>query len=316
MELENQPQSLYPQPRDGGDSQQFGEKEIVGYLPGTSVRIWYTHLDESYPMHWHTAMEIIVGEKGYYEMVVDQQTYLVKADEFLIIPSGIPHSLTPHEHCNGFVYFLDASILNFVQSSASIMPVITRPIYITATTNPKLHLAVGSLLRQMRREYFSENEMRELFFYSHFLEIAAEIGRHSSSLSETLLHIRSDKRKEYRDKFNEIIHYINQNYTNELTIEGVSKQFGFSKFHFSRLFKQYTQFTFCEYLSFQRLKAAEFYLSQPEMSITDIAFQSGFSSLSTFSRVFKQQKNCTPSEYREIYVKEHIYNETAGGAQL
>ena len=45
---------------------------------------------------------------------------------------------------------------------------------------------------------------------------------------------------------------------------------------------------------------AEMYLNQPDLSILDVALQSGFKSLSTFNRVFKSYKNCTPSEYRKM----------------
>ena len=46
-------------------------------------------------------------------------------------------------------------------------------------------------------------------------------------------------------------------------------------------------------------------LAIPDLSITEISLQVGFSSISTFNRVFKQQKNCTPSEYR---AKNQPYN--------
>lgn len=40
---------------------------------------------------------------------------------------------------------------------------------------------------------------------------------------------------------------------------------------------------------------------KPGTSITEVALQSGFSSLSTFNRTFKRLKGCTPSEYRSLY---------------
>ncbi|WP_159459704.1 AraC family transcriptional regulator [Scatolibacter rhodanostii] len=295
----------YDQPIEGGLSELTGTKELVGYLPGTSVRIWYTHLEESFSTHWHNALEILVGENGYYESIINDITYHVRAGEILLIPPGMTHTLTPKDNCNGFVYLLNLDILEAIQSSASVMPILTQPIYITETNNPKLHALAHTLLRQMREKYFSDDEMLELLFYSYFLNLVAEIGRYYSASVQSDLHLRLDKRKEYVNKFNEIINYINKNYTEDLTLEGVSKEFGFSKYHFSRLFKQYTQFTFCDYLMYQRVKSAEYNLAQANMSITEIAFQSGFSSLSTFSRVFRNQKNCTPSEYRELYSNKH-----------
>lgn len=44
-------------------------------------------------------------------------------------------------------------------------------------------------------------------------------------------------------------------------------------------------------------------LLNPDLTITEIALQSGFSSLSTFNRTFKRTKNCTPTEYRDLCSK-------------
>lgn len=102
-------------------------------------------------------------------------------------------------------------------------------------------------------------------------------------------------------KFNEVLDYIDSHYTEELTLDNIADFSGFSKYHFTRLFKQYTDSTFYDYLIYRRIKAAEELLANPELSITEIALQSGFSSISTFNRIFKQKKGCTPSEYRSLY---------------
>lgn len=101
------------------------------------------------------------------------------------------------------------------------------------------------------------------------------------------------------------LHYIDTHYTENLDLETVAKSVGFSKYHFSRLFKQYTNFTFGDYLCYRRIKAAEELLANPDLSITEVAIQAGFPSISTFNRLFKQHKNCTPSEYRS---KEHTFH--------
>ena len=86
-----------------------------------------------------------------------------------------------------------------------------------------------------------------------------------------------------------------------ITLEMVSDIAGFSKYHFSRLFKQCSGYNFYDYLCYLRIKSAENLLIHPGVSITEIALQSGFTSLSTFNRIFKKIKNCTPSEYRNLY---------------
>ncbi len=76
---------------------------------------------------------------------------------------------------------------------------------------------------------------------------------------------------------------------------------GFSKYHFTRLFKNFTGTSFYKYLNKKRIEHAEKLLVDPELSITEVALQSGFSSLSAFIRMFKLIKDCTPTEFRNLY---------------
>ncbi|MDD2214001.1 MAG: helix-turn-helix transcriptional regulator, partial [Oscillospiraceae bacterium] len=66
------------------------------------------------------------------------------------------------------------------------------------------------------------------------------------------------------------------------------------------LFKTYTQMSFLEFLNRCRVSEAEKLLADPGRTVTAVALECGFNSLSTFNRVFKQVKNCTPAEYQRI----------------
>ena len=88
----------------------------------------------------------------------------------------------------------------------------------------------------------------------------------------------------------------------ELTLESVADYIGFSSCYFSRIFKQATGYHFVEYLTLQRVKRAQALLSDTSLNITDISYQSGFKSISTFNRVFKQYRSCSPREYRQYYL--------------
>ena len=59
--------------------------------------------------------------------------------------------------------------------------------------------------------------------------------------------------------------------------------------------------SFSEYLTRKRLNVATDLLVRTDQSIREIALASGFGSMATFNRIFRAQKNCTPSQYRAIY---------------
>lgn len=109
---------------------------------------------------------------------------------------------------------------------------------------------------------------------------------------------QATKHKEYMKTVMGACNYINQHYQENITLEEVASVSGFSKFHFTRIFKQCMDMTFYEYLNERRITKAEELLYTTVLSVTDIAMQSGFSSISAFNRTFKTMKGCSPSEYR------------------
>jgi len=295
--------SPYIQPLGDPDTYQMldGQHESIEFLPGTSMRIWYTHRGDSYPDHWHTAMEIILGINEHYECVAAGESYTIEPGDIMIIPGGVLHSLRPARDCNGFVYFLSLDFLEKIPSAAGIKEVLGHPIFLTRTESPTLHLAVTTLLEQMRGAYFSENDLRELLVDSLLLQMVERLASHKRSEPDGS-HSRVDKQQEYRTIFSGVAQYIDEHYAEPLCIEDVAANFGLSKYYFSRLFKKYLHCPFNEFLTLRRLKAAEVMLMQPELSIADIAYSSGFGSNSSFSRLFHEHRGCSPSEYRKAFV--------------
>ncbi len=295
--------SPYTQPCGDPDTYQMldGQHENIEFLPGTSMRIWYTHRGTSYPEHWHTAMEIILGVNEHYECVAEDIVYTINPGDIMIIPGGVLHSLRPAKDCNGFVYFLSLDFMERIQSAPAALEVLSRPVFLTQSDSPTLHLAVTTLLEQMRGAYFSENPLRELLVDSFLLQMVERIANHHTDSADGS-HSRIDKQQEYKTIFSRVAQYIDRHYAEPLCIEEVAANFGLSKYYFSRLFKKYLHCPFNEFLTLRRLKAAEVMLMQPEMSIADVAYSSGFGSNSSFSRLFHEHRGCSPSEYRKAFL--------------
>ena len=148
--------------------------------------------------------------------------------------------------------------------------------------------------------YFTEEPMWELRMYAEILNFFAIIGQDRIENMITKPPKIGNRQKEYIEKFNSLFSYIDLHYSEDLTLEFAADYTGYSKFHFTRLFKQFSNTTFYDYLCYKRIKVAEELLINRSLSITDVAIRSGFPSISTFNRLFKKLKNCTPSEYREL----------------
>lgn len=276
--------------------------ELVQYHDNSSVRIWCNEQVIDFEMHWHAALEIIMPIDNYYDVTANQISYHLLPGDILIIPSGEMHKLSAPDSGRRFIYLFDPFIMK-LKGFSSIQSILAHPMLVTKVTFPKTYNELYNLLNQMQYEYFSENEYAELSIYSLLLHFFASLGYDHIDSANPFPNVRLNKKKEYIKKFNELLEYIDTHYMDELKLDDLANMIGFSKFHFSRLFQQYTNFSFVSYVNYRRLKAAEELLMQPELTVTDVAIQSGFNSISTFNRLFQREKNCTPSEYRAMNMK-------------
>jgi len=93
--------------------------------------------------------------------------------------------------------------------------------------------------------------------------------------------------------------YIQQNQAEDLSLGQVAKAVNTSVFYFCKMFKKATGINFTDYLSRVRIEKAKNLLLNPNLRISEIAYEVGFQSLTHFNRVFKKLLGQSPTEYRE-----------------
>ncbi|MCI8741773.1 MAG: response regulator [Lachnospiraceae bacterium] len=93
--------------------------------------------------------------------------------------------------------------------------------------------------------------------------------------------------------------YIQANYMNNITLEDMAAQIGFSIYYFSKLFKQKFQMNFVDYLTRVRILKAREMLEQGETSIKEVSSRVGYSEANYFARVFKKETGIPPSVYQK-----------------
>jgi AraC-like DNA-binding protein len=148
---------------------------------------------------------------------------------------------------------------------------------------------------EIYKEICEAREGYELFVKSYILKFIGIAVRHfagATRLKEAPFRINRAK-----DMLKNTFRLIDENYSQELTLEQAVKASNFSVPHFCRLFRKFTGMTFGNYLAFYRVNRAEELLATSK-SVTEIAYECGFGSLASFIRVFKRYKGLTPYEYR------------------
>ncbi|MEK0446802.1 MAG: hypothetical protein RLZZ399_2123 [Verrucomicrobiota bacterium] len=94
--------------------------------------------------------------------------------------------------------------------------------------------------------------------------------------------------------------YIESNQHEELRIQDVAKVVNMSVFYFCKVFKKATGKTFTEYLAAVRVAKAKNLLLNPHARVAEIAFQSGFQSITHFNRIFLKLVGQSPTAYRKV----------------
>lgn len=96
------------------------------------------------------------------------------------------------------------------------------------------------------------------------------------------------------------VNYINENIALDIDIDDVCSAVNVSKYHFCRQFKKQMGMTMMQYVLKTRIVLAKNDLKSSNLSVTEISEKNGFSSVSYFSRVFKEEEKCSPLKYRKM----------------
>lgn len=128
--------------------------------------------------------------------------------------------------------------------------------------------------------------LEEHVFFDMFMEYCAAVKDFSTN--------------HYSSVMKEIVSYISENLTSDMTLTSVATLFGIHPVHLARKFKQETGNTFIGFVNKQRVNLAKYYFHCGEYQMSEVADLSGFNSHSYFTKVFKKLTEMTPTEYIRI----------------
>ena len=103
---------------------------------------------------------------------------------------------------------------------------------------------------------------------------------------------------DYKQHIEHALEYIEDNLKAELSLADLARAAGYSEYHFLRVFKQVLWLTPADYIRKRRLSEIAREIDGSERSISDIAFEYGFNSKENFTRAFKAEHSCLPTEYK------------------
>jgi AraC-like DNA-binding protein len=265
-------------------------------FPIAYYRIESNHPRYQMPYHWHPEYEIIRILRGTFHLTINGQSLLATKDDVLFIQGGTLHGGIP-EDCiyECIVFDMRMLLSNNKISSKQIQQLMRHEISISLIL-PKdldsLKIVLNDLftiISEKKPGY--EFLIQGLLYY--MLGILFETqSYHVDTARPTVSSLQVNR-------FKDVLNYIEEHYTESISLEAMARIAGLSPRYFCRFFRKMTQCTPTEYLNYYRIECACEQLSDIQISITDVALNCGFNDISYFIKSFHKAKGITPKQYKE-----------------
>lgn len=247
---------------------------------------------KEYPMHWHNAVEILMPTENVFPVICGDREYILKENDILIIPPGELHNLK-EQVGRRIIMLCDNAMLSGNPALSELNSVLSEPVWINGSYDVSFVSTLNDIITDMLRIFDSSPLFCETILYQRLITLLLKIAEYRK-------HTKREEKNKSSDKTELIRKYIDSFYMNPITLDSLSDAVGYSKFHISRILGSGgTSFT--DMLNARRIRAAEIMLREDSLSVTQAALSSGFLSITTFNRVFRRIKGCTPTEFRKMY---------------
>lgn len=277
--------------------------ETVNFKKSTTLKLYDNVQYEDYPAHWHPAIEIIMPLENNYTVVFPNREEELREGDICFICPGCIHSISAPKTGRRIIFQPNASQLRFMNDLELLMSQMYPYVIIRPEDFPEIHDTLKELLVEIKNEYMDSATLSEMSIYAKLLQMLVLVGRNYVRNREDTMDDKMKTQDELMIRFSEICDHICKHCSEDLKLDDIAAMSGFSKFHFERLFKQYTGTSFYRYVNQKRILKAQELLIEPNNTVTDVAVSCGFSSISSFIRMFKIHKGCTPSEFKNMYWK-------------
>lgn len=163
------------------------------------------------------------------------------------------------------------------------------------TFNPDVSQIIDAILADMYALYEGDSPYKDILLKGAFYRLAALIREKDRSPGVQLF------KSMLSGDILEAMYYIEQHYEENILIKDVSDRIGFSEGHFSRLFRSQVGIPFSRYLINVRLRHAKEMLLNTNLSISDIALNTGFCSGDYLSACFGKYEGMTPTAFKKTH---------------
>lgn len=269
---------------------------------GYPFNIIYNCSPDTFPLHWHNYVEIILPFQESVQYAINDRIYSPAPRDILLIWSGELHALVRQpQPCRVLLLQFDYSVIADRSDFRDKLYLFHRLHQIKTTDNPKLAATLAEKLVTLKNLFYSPDNFKETKMCMELYQFFVILGNYLLSDSFPLPSEKKAGPNRIPEQMISVCSYLSSHCTESIPLGAAAEYAGFSKSHFSRLFKEFAACSYTDFVMKERLSKAEELLTNPNLSITEASFQAGFNSISTFNRIFKKYKHYSPTEFRKLY---------------
>lgn len=242
--------------------------------------------------HNHREIELITILDGNAVIHIGRESHPIQKGDVIIIPPYTLHGATTFSDKDFYHYCLsfDMSIIPDKKLQEELEKGFISTEKIIKAEDPAAPL-LSQLIKDAFNTHAKQKEGWELQVVGNMSTFFGLLKEHS--------YITKTEYNSKSDICQDIMEYISNNYSIDITSSSAAEKFNMSKSYFCRIFKQNFGQCFQNYVNMYRTEKAKVMLKTTNLPISEIAMEVGFNSFSFFSKTFREYLGVTPSEYRK-----------------
>lgn len=259
------------------------------------------HYSDNHPInveyHNHDFYEILFFISGKVDYIIEGKTYTLKANDILLTNNKEVHKPVVLNGINyeRIVIWIDPDFIKTIENNETNLTLCfedsSKHHYNLLRPNINLFYIIKTIYEKLEKVYNSNDYGSTILRKIYITELLVYLNiAYFDTTKEIEIDIKHDS------KISDVVHYINENLCEDLSLDTLSKKFYISKYHLSRQFKQYVGFTIHQYIIKKRLIMAKIHLHDGA-SINSAYVDSGFNNYQNFIKAFKDEFGFSPKKY-------------------
>lgn len=245
---------------------------------------WYDRVISCMP-HFHAGIELVFVLEGEFNAAINGQSMCVRAGEMLVNNCYSVHAYEAKD-CHAIITVIPLSVVPSIQKRV--------------------------ISNRFRFNIIQDDENKALEFFMRMMADNPKNEILLKGISYALLGYLTERipldpvaSSDQANVICRILNYLDDNFSQRLTVEHVAAQFGYSRSRFSHLFKSTIGYSLPQYLNMLRCRSISEALLTTDTPVVDLAVGAGFNNAHTFYSAFKAYYHMTPREYVRMHKGGH-----------